>query len=257
MTISLAKHVALVTGGTKGIGKAIAEKLRKCGAKVVITARSAPEETAEGFHFIAADHTVPESAGDIAREIIDTYGRIDIIINNAGANQGPGGGYNTLSDEHWQRDFDLNFLSAVRMNKALLPVMISQHSGVIIHISTGAADKPLWDMTMTYSAAKAALNTYSKALSNELGGKGIRVNVVSPGVVKTPLMIAFLENIAAASGISLEEAFKMVTQKVDVPLGRMSEPEEVAGLVAFLVSPEANYITGVNYHVDGGAYPII
>jgi NAD(P)-dependent dehydrogenase (short-subunit alcohol dehydrogenase family) len=257
MNITLEGQVALVTGGTKGIGKAIADKLKNLGAQVIITARSTTQEDTEGSLFIKADHTLPESGDLIAREITEKYGKIDIIINNAGANLGPGGGFSTLTDENWQNDFNLNLLSAVRVNKALLPTMISQNSGVIINISTGAADKPLWDMTMTYSAAKAALNAYSKALSNELGPKGIRVNVVSPGVVKTPLMVEFLENLAEKSGITLDEAFQMVTEKVDVPLGRMSEPEEVAGLVAFLVSPEAKYITGANYHVDGGAYPVV
>lgn len=253
----LTGQVALVTGGTKGIGKAIADKLSSRGAQVVVTARTASEENAPGHHFIAADLTQPGNAAVIANEILEKYGRIDIIVNNAGANLAPGGGFDALSDEHWYNDWQLNFLSVVRVNKSLLPIMIKQKSGVIINISTGAAKQPIWEMTMSYSSAKAALNAYSKALASELGGKGIRVNVVSPGVVKTPLMMDFIENMAASSNVTVDEAFNAIMDKVGVPVGRMADPEEIAGLVAFLVSSEAKYITGTNYSVDGGASPTV
>ena len=250
-------QVALVTGGTKGIGKAIAEKLSNIGAKVIITARTAPQDGASEHHFIAADLTKPEHAEALAHEILEKYGRIDLIVNNAGANLSPGGGFQSLSDDDWSADWTLNFLSVVRLNKLLLPAMIDQKSGVILNISTNAAKHPIWEMTMSYSSAKAALNAYSKALANELAPQGIRVNVVSPGVVKTPLMLEFIKNLAQESKITVDEAFKAVMEKVGVPLGRMAEPDEVADLVAFLASPEAKYITGVNYSVDGGALPTV
>ena len=250
-------QVALITGGTKGIGKTIADKLSSKGIQVVVTARTAPKENTNGHHFIAADLTQSGSAEIIAKEIIETYGKIDIIVNNAGANLSPGGGFNNLSDEHWFNDWQLNFMSAVRINKALLPLMTAQKSGVIIHISTAAAKQPIWEMTMSYSSAKAALNAYSKALASEVGPAGVRVNVVSPGVVKTSLMLEFIENIAKSSAIGVDEAFKMVMDKVNTSLGRMAEPEEIADLVAFLVSSEANYITGSNYLIDGGALPTV
>lgn len=250
-------EVALVTGGTKGIGKAIAGKLSNAGFQVIVSARSAPKENTAGQYFIPADLAQPVSAEILAKEILKKYGRIDVIVNNAGANLSPGGGFSALSDEHWYNDWQLNFMSAVRINKALLPVMIEQKKGVIINISTGAAKHPIWEMTMSYSSAKAALNVYSKALATEVAPSGIRVNVVSPGLVKTPLMLEFIENIAKTSNITVDEAFKMVTDKVAVPLGRMAETEEIADLVAFLVSAEAKYITGTNYSVDGGALPTV
>lgn len=257
MNNSLKGKIALVTGGTKGIGKAIADTLSNAGAQVIITARTAPSENTNGQHFISSDFFQPESAELLANEILTKYGRIDIIVNNAGANLSPGGGFSTLSDEHWNSDWQLNFMSVVRVNKALLPTMIEQKSGVVINISTGAAKLPIWEMTMSYSSAKAALNAYSKALANEVATYGIRVNVVSPGLVETPLMMEFIENMAQSSSITAEEAYKSVMDKLNVPMGRMADPEEVANLVGFLVSPEAKYITGVNYSVDGGALPTI
>ena len=106
---------------------------------------------------------------------------------------------------------------------------------------------------MSYSASKSALNAYNEVLAREVGPKGIRVNIVSPGIVKTPLMEEFIENMAKTSNIRFDEAFSNVMDTVGTPLGRMAEPEEVANLVAFLVSPEAEYLTGANYQVDGGS----
>lgn len=135
--------------------------------------------------------------------------------------------------------------------------MLEQKDGTIINISTGAAKQPLWEMTMSYSSAKAALNAYSKSLAHEVGSKGIRVNIVSPGVVRTQLMNEFVENIAQQSEASFEETFQKIIDTVGVPLGRMAEPKEVANIVAFLASSEAQYITGDNISVDGGASPTI
>lgn len=254
---SLKGKVALVTGGTKGIGKSIADKLSANGSIVITTARSEGQENLNNHHFIAADLTEANSAETIAKEILEKYGKIDIIVNNAGANSSPGGGFSTLEDEDWFRDWELNFRSVVRINKALLPTMLDQKEGVIINISTGAAKQPIWEMTMSYSSAKSALNAYSKALASELGSKGIRVNTVSPGVVKTPLMNEFIENIAQKSGAGFDETFQNIIDTVGVPLGRMAEPEEVATIVAFLASSEAQYITGANISVDGGSSPTV
>lgn len=258
MDNSLKEQVALVTGGTKGIGRAIANQLGNAGAQVVVAARTAPKEIANGHHFISANLTQPQAAERIAKEVLEKYGRIDIIVNNAGANVSHATGYNSLTDEDWNNELQINLMSAVRINKALLPAMIARKSGVIINISTGAAQRPLWDVTMSYSAAKAALNAYSKALSNEVGQYGIRVNTVSPGMVRTPAMQAYIENAAKSANITEEDAFKSLLGKVgNIPLGRMADPQEIADIVAFLASPKAKYITGVIYQVDGGALPTV
>ena len=183
MDHSLKGKIALVTGGTKGIGEAIADKLSNCGAEVIVVARTKPKDSINKHYFIPADLIQVESAGIIAKEIIDTYGKIDIIVNNAGANLTPTGGYIVLSDKDSDNELQLNLMAAVRINKAFLPSMIEQGDGVIINISMNPAKQPIWDTTMAYSAAKAALNVYGKALATEVGGKGIRVNTVSPGLV--------------------------------------------------------------------------
>jgi NAD(P)-dependent dehydrogenase (short-subunit alcohol dehydrogenase family) len=258
MTNSLDGKIALVTGGTKGIGKAIADKLSDAGATVIITARTNPEENQGGQYFIGADLSKPESAKLILKEIIEKYGKLDIIVNNAGANLTPSGGYSSLTDEDWDNELQLNLMSAVRINKALLPLMIEKKSGVIINISMNPAIQPIWEMTMAYSAAKAALNAYSKVLASELGSKGIRVNTVSPGLVKTPQMHQAMENMSRSLNITVEEATQSVMNKLGgVPLGRPAEPEEIGDLVKFLVSNEASYITGAIYQIDGGSMAVV
>lgn len=258
MSSSLDGKIALVTGGTKGIGKAIADKLSNAGATVIITARTKPEENLSGHYFIGADLSKAESAKIISKEIIEKYGKLDIIVNNAGANLTPSGGYGSLTDEDWDNELQLNLMSAVRINKALLPLMIEQKTGVIINISMNPAIQPIWEMTMAYSAAKAALNAYSKALASELGSKGIRVNTVSPGLVKTPQMHQAMENMSRSLNITVEEATQSVMNKLGgVPLGRPAEPEEIGDLVNFLVSNEASYITGAIYQIDGGSMAVV
>lgn len=210
MNNSLNGKIALVTGGTKGIGKAIADKLSDAGATVIITARAKPEENLNGHYFIGADLSKAESAKIILKEIIEKYGRLDIIVNNAGANLTPSGGYGSLTDEDWDNELQLNLMSAVRINKALLPLMIDKKNGVIINISMNPAIQPIWEMTMAYSAAKAALNAYSKALASELGSKGIRVNTVSPGLVKTPQMHQAMEKMSRSLNITVKEATQSV-----------------------------------------------
>jgi NAD(P)-dependent dehydrogenase (short-subunit alcohol dehydrogenase family) len=244
---------ALVTGGTKGIGRAIADELAQAGAQVVVTARTNQENNPH--HFIAADVTNAEQVAELAREIEATFGGIDILINNVGGLTTPGGGHSTLTDAHWQQELDLNLISAIRLDRALLPQMIGQQSGVIIHISSVAGKQALWNLNLAYAVSKAALNSYSKALATELAGQGVRVLTVAPGATKTAPMVKFLEDYSASAGISIEEGMKqLMAQTGGIPMGRMAEPEEVARLVHFLVSP---YLTGTIYAIDGGSLPVV
>lgn len=250
--------IALVTGGTKGIGKAIAARLAAAGATVVITARNKPEDGSLPYNFVAADMVKALEVTKLAGEITDRYGKIDILVNNMGANTFPGGGFSTLGDEDWDEALQVNLLSSVRLDRALLPGMLKAGSGVIVHISSTSGLFPIWESTMAYTAAKCALNSYSKSLADEVGSKGVRVVTVSPGLNKTEAMSVFLKQLAESAGVSMDTMTQNLFNRVGgVPLGRMAEPEETAELVYFLVSPKASYITGANYFIDGGNFPVV
>jgi NAD(P)-dependent dehydrogenase (short-subunit alcohol dehydrogenase family) len=256
--LGLTGKTALVTGGTKGIGKAIADRLAQAGAKVIVSARSNPAAHDSSHHFVAADLTNAAQVAALAKEVDEKFGGIDILINNVGGLTTPGGGHSALTDEHWENELQLNLISATRLDKALLPHMIAKKSGVVIHISSVSGRQPLWNLNMAYAVSKAALNSYSKALATELAGQGVRVLTVSPGATKTPPMEKFVQDFATSAGIPLENAFEQLMAQVGgIPMGRMAEPGEVAALVHFLVSPEAAYLTGTNYAIDGGSLPVV
>jgi NAD(P)-dependent dehydrogenase (short-subunit alcohol dehydrogenase family) len=256
MEKELIGKVALVTGGTKGIGKAIAERLSEAGAIVVVTARSRPAETQTKHHFIAADLTIAKETDKVVSEVKEKFGSIDILVNNMGGSTSPSGGFGSLTDEHWENDLQLNLQSAVRIDRAILPQMVDKKSGVIIHISSVTGTLPVYQSLGGYAVAKAALNNYSKSLSKEFSPQGIRVATVSPGMVKTDTMDAYLQSLAETSGLSIEQVTQNLMESLGgIPLGRMALPEEIAELVGFLVSPKASYITGVNYIIDGGSNP--
>ena len=254
----LKDKIALVTGGSKGAGKAIAERLLKAGAVVIITARNKPEEENDGVHFIAADLSKPKGTKKVVNEVLEKFGRLDILVNNMGGSETPGGGFAVLSDEDWDLSFQTNLLAPVRLDRGFLPGMIERHKGVIIHIASIQAKLPLYDSTLPYAAAKAALVNYSKSLSNEVAPKGVRVLTVSPGWIMTTASVRMMDRIAESSGGTTEEAAKSVMDALGgIPFGRAAWPEEVAELVGFLVSPRAAYLTGTEYVIDGGTIPTI
>jgi len=197
---------ALVTGGTKGIGEAIVRRLRSSGASVVTTARSAPPELPTPDLFVGADISTAEGTEKVVRYALDRLGGIDILVNNVGGSSARGGGFAALTDEDWQAALNQNLLAAVRLDRALLPSMLKQGSGVIIHISSIQRRLPLFEATLAYAAAKAALSNYSKGLSNEVGPKGIRVMSVAPGFIVTTAATALIDRLAASSGTDANAA---------------------------------------------------
>lgn len=245
----------LVTGGTRGTGLAIAERLVAGGATVVTTARNNP---ALSIPCITADISTATGAEHVAREVVRMLGGVDIIIHNAGGSNSPAGGVLALTEEFWQDEINLNLLAAVRLDRALLPEMFAQGSGVVIHITSIQSVKPLYDATLGYAAAKAALSNYSKALSNETASRGVRVNRVSPGFIQTSAANAFIERIAQNSNTDFNGGLKVVMDSLGgIPMGRPARPTEVAELVTFLVSDRAAYINGSEFIIDGGTVPTV
>tara|TARA_R110002049_G_scaffold51685_1_gene145755 strand:+ start:453 stop:1259 length:807 start_codon:yes stop_codon:yes gene_type:complete len=254
----LSGKVALVTGGTKGTGRAIAERLQSAGATVIIVARNAPEKPTKKLHFISADLSKALGTQKVVNEVLSTYKKLDILINNLGGSETQGGGFAVLTDEDWELGIQTNLLASVRLDRGFLPRMLEQRSGVLIHIASIQGKLPLYDSTLPYAAAKAGLINYSKSLSNEVSPKGIRVLTVSPGWIKTTSAIAMMERIAESSNISIEQATQDVMDALGgIPYGRPAQPEEIAEFIGFLVSPRANYLTGTEFVIDGGTIPTI
>jgi len=256
--LQLANCRALVTGGTKGVGAAVVETLHGAGVQVIATARSAPSRPIEGVRFLAADLSTAEGASAVAKSVLEQLGGIDILVNVLGGSSAPGGGFAALDDTEWSTALNQNLMPAVRLDRALLPSMIAQGSGVIIHVTSIQRVLPLPESTIAYAAAKAALSTYSKALSKEVTPKGIRVMRVSPGWVETEAAVAMAERLAAHSGTDYEGGKQIIMKSLGgIPLGRPAKPKEVADLIAFLVSPRAASITGTEYVIDGGTVPTV
>ena len=256
--LELSQRRALVTGGTKGVGAAVVEVLHDAGAKVVATARSIATQPVDGVRYIAADLSTARGCADVAESVLELLGGIDIIVDVLGGSSAPGGGFAALGDAEWWKEINQNLMPAVRLDRALLPSMIEQGSGVIIHVTSIQHELPLPESTTAYAAAKAALSTYSKSLSKEVTPRGIRVVRVSPGWVETEAAVALAERLAEQAGTDYEGGKQIIMKGLGgIPLGRPAQPREVADLIAFLVSPRAASITGTEYVIDGGTVPTV
>jgi 3-oxoacyl-[acyl-carrier protein] reductase len=263
MTISLSGKVALVTGGSKGIGAAAALSLSEARAKVAICARNAEElrqtaadiETRTGHRVVAipADVSLQADVDRLVKEVEAALGGIDILVNNAGG-IGQIGPFEEIPADLYTTLYEANVVSMVRMAKAVLPVMKAKKWGRIINISSENGLQPDPDMT-PYNLTKAAIINFSKSLSKSVGGYNILVNTVSPAFIYTPLVKEMLEGIAARDQLSPQEAMRrfLAEKRPNIELKRAGGVEEVGAAIVFLASDSASFITGTNLRVDGGS----
>jgi NAD(P)-dependent dehydrogenase (short-subunit alcohol dehydrogenase family) len=242
----------LISGGTKGLGRATVERFLAGGARVVTAAR-AIKDAIEGVEYVQADLTTAEGGEALARVALQRLGGIDIMAHVVGGSASPAGGFVALTDDHWLAELNLNLLATVRLDRLLIPQMLDRGEGAVVHVTSIQSVLPLPESTTGYAAAKAALRTYSKSISKELGPKGIRVNAVSPGWIMTEATGDFLEMLRTANGGTIEEARNSVLDTLGgISIGRGAQPEEVADLIAYLAADRAAAIHGAEFVIDGG-----
>jgi 3-oxoacyl-[acyl-carrier protein] reductase len=258
MELGLARKVALVTGGSQGIGRAIALTLAAEGADLALCARREEPLTrvrdeisdlGRNALAVRADVTTPEGTSAIFDAALERFGRVDILVNNAG--KGAPKPLLELSDADWDASISLNLLSAVRLTRACAPAMCDRGWGRIVNISSRVAREP--DAYFAaYAAAKAALINFSKSCADAFSKHGVLVNCVVPGLIKGEGVEQAAQRSASATGMTVAEVYEKTLEKRPIPVGRIGEPEDVAGLVALLVSDRASWITGGCFTVDGG-----
>jgi NAD(P)-dependent dehydrogenase (short-subunit alcohol dehydrogenase family) len=257
MTISddgLSGLRVLVTGGSRGLGEATVRRFAAAGATVLTASRGTPPADLPAVH-LPADLGTEEGVAGLGRRVIDRFGGVDVLVNNAAAASGP---VPTLrrSDQSWLADLQMNLLSAVRLDRALVPGMVEQGSGVVVHVSSIASRLPQRS-DASYAAAKAALNTYSRQLATEVGGDGVRVVCVLPGFIVTEGATEHLTRMAESQGIGVDDVKDQLLQQLNVPMGRPGDPEDVAEMIVFLASRRAKWLTGAQFRVAGGIIPAV
>lgn len=256
--LGLAGKRALVTGGTKGVGRAVVETFQGLGLHVLTTARRAGEGLPDGVHFVAADVSTEEGCAHVSEAVRERMNGVDVIVHGAGGSSAPAGGFAALDEAEWQAEMNLNLFPAVRLDRSLLPGMIAQRSGVVIHVTSIQRVLPLPEATTAYASAKAALAAYSKSLSKEVAPHGVRVVRVSPGWIATEAARALVRRVALENAIDDAAAEKVLMQSIGgIPIGRPTQPEEVADLITFLASGRAGAITGTEFVIDGGTVPTV
>jgi NAD(P)-dependent dehydrogenase (short-subunit alcohol dehydrogenase family) len=254
MDLELGGKVAVVTGASKGIGLAVARLLAAEGAVVVAGARSVGSlEGLDGVTGVEVDLVRPGGSEQLVARAVELHGRLDVLVNNVGGVHLRLGGFLETTDADFQESFELNFFAALRATRAAVTAMLRRRAGAIVNVASVNAFFQPDGLVIDYGAAKAALVNVAKALSQELGPQGIRINSVSPGQVATDLWLGD-EGVAATVGRAqgVDPAAVREQAVAGIPSGRFTTPEEVATLVALLASPRTANVTGANYVIDGG-----
>ncbi|MFF2805919.1 oxidoreductase [Streptomyces sp. NPDC058000] len=255
MQLNLTDKTAVVTGASRGIGLATVRALIDEGVRVVGAARTiTPELKEAGAFAVSADLSTADGVAALMDSAFAELGGIDLLVNNVGAGDAVElAGFLDTDDAQWGAVFDLNLLSAVRASRAALPSLIERR-GAIVNVSSINSRLPAAG-PVAYSAAKAALAALGKSLAEEFGPQGVRINTVSPGIVRTALWEdpeGFGGKVAASAGAEHAAFLQQIPEAFGITSGRITEPREVAALITFLLSDVAGNITGADYVIDGG-----
>jgi NAD(P)-dependent dehydrogenase (short-subunit alcohol dehydrogenase family) len=262
MDLDLDGRVAVVTGASKGIGLAVVSTLLDHGARVVATSRNrSPELDSLGGDLlhVPADLMDAGAPAEVVAGAVETFGGVDVLVNNAGGpppgTKLPRFGFLGLGDEDWREMFEFNLFSAVRACRAAIPLLVERGGGAIVNVSSVHGRQPS-AVNVDYGAAKAAMTNLTKALSEEFGPQGVRVNGVCPGPVRTPWWTdagGAADILAAQMGTDRDSVMtRLAPEMMQLTTGRLAEPAEIAAAVAFLASPRSASTTGTELVVDGG-----
>ena len=261
MDLGLQDKVCVVTGASRGIGRATAERLAAEGARVLLVARGEDEVRAaaqacgERADWIACDVTDPEADAEIVAEAVEQMGGIDVLVNNAGTSYARG--LDELTDEDWLGQYALHVLAPMRLMRAAAPHMVARGGGRIVNVASSAGKRPSL-MNAAYSVTKAAQLSLSRVFADTYAAQGVLVNAVTPGGTASELWMGdggMADQIAASGGISRDEA--LAAQRAKIPLGRLAEPGEIADVIVFLCSARAGAVTGAAWSADGGSVQVI